>query len=66
MEPDGRIKKLVDAEKDDKKVIEEIYSCLSRPPTEKEMTLVDFSAGASRLETAQDLTWALLNSPAFV
>jgi len=39
---------------------------LSRPPTEKEREAVDFSAGGSRLEIAQDLTWALMNSPAFL
>ena len=35
------------------------------PPTESERTTVDFSTG-SRLEVAQDLTWALMNSPAFL
>jgi len=64
---DSRIKKLVEAETDNKKVIEEIYlGCLSRLPTEKELAAVDFAAGSSRLEVAQDLTWALMNSPAFL
>lgn len=64
---DNRIQKLVDSESDDKKLVEQIYySCLSRPPTEKEMAAIDFSNGGTRLEVAQDLTWALLNSPAFL
>jgi hypothetical protein len=65
--PDSRIAKLVNTEKDDRKLIEEIYlSCLSRPPTEKELKAVEFKQGANRLEVAQDLAWALLNSPAFL
>jgi hypothetical protein len=65
--PDNRIKKLVDSESDDRKVVEEIYlSCLSRMPNEKEIAAIDLSEGSSRLETAQDLAWALLNSPAFL
>ena len=52
--------------KDDNKVVEDIYlACLNRPPTEKEMAAVDLTK-ASRLEIAQDLAWALLNSPAFL
>jgi hypothetical protein len=65
--PANRIVKVVEAEQDDKKVAEEIYmSVLSRPPTENETAAVDFSTGGSRLEAAQDLAWALMNSPAFL
>jgi hypothetical protein len=65
--PDNRIKQIVDEEKDNKKVVEEIYlACLSRLPTEKEIAVIDFSGGASRLEVAQDMAWALMNSPAFL
>jgi hypothetical protein len=65
--PDNAIKKLVDSEPDNEKVVEEIYyRVLSRPPTAKELAAVSFTADASRLETAQDLTWALFNSPAFL
>ena len=64
--PTNYIAKVVEAEKDDKKVVEDIYlACLNRPPTEKEMAAIDLTK-ASRLETAQDLAWALLNSPAFL
>jgi len=65
--PTNRIAKVVETEKDDKKVVEEIYySVLSRPPTANELAGTDFSAGGSRLEAAQDLAWALMNSPAFL
>jgi hypothetical protein len=65
--PDSNIRRLVASEKDDRKVLEELYfSILSRPPTEQEMKLADFSGAPSRLEGAQDIAWALLNSPAFL
>ncbi|MBI3417325.1 MAG: DUF1553 domain-containing protein, partial [Verrucomicrobia bacterium] len=65
--PDNGIKRLMDSEKEDKKVVESLYySILSRPPTEKELASVDFSTSANRFEGAQDLAWALLNSPAFL
>jgi hypothetical protein len=64
---DSRIAKLAETEKDDKKLVEEIYlSCLSRPPTEKELKAVEFKKDTNRVEVAQDLAWALLNSPAFL
>jgi hypothetical protein len=64
---DNRVKKIVEAESDDHKVVEEIYlSVLNRFPTAKETAAIDFKAGGTRLEVAQDLTWALLNSPAFL
>ncbi|HKQ40346.1 MAG TPA: DUF1549 and DUF1553 domain-containing protein [Verrucomicrobiae bacterium] len=64
--PDNKIAKLVENQKDDKKLVEEIYlSCLNRLPSEKEIAAVDLSKGP-RLEIAQDLTWALINSPAFL
>jgi hypothetical protein len=63
----NRISKLVESEKEDKKLVEEIYlSCLCRPPTEKEQAAVKFESPTNRLEVAQDLAWALLNSPAFL
>ncbi len=65
--PDSRVAKLVQTEKDDRKLVEDIYlSCLSRPPTEKELKAVEFKSDADRLAVAQDLAWALLNSPAFL
>jgi len=65
--PENRLKKLVESEPDDRKVIEELYlACLNRPPTEKELAGIQLGEGDERLEGAQDLTWALLNSPAFL
>jgi hypothetical protein len=64
---DSRIARLAETEKDDRKLVEEIYlSCLSRPPTEKELKAVEFKKDTNRVEVAQDLAWALLNSPAFL
>ncbi len=64
---DNRVAALVASETDDRKVVEEIYlSCLSRPPTSRELETLRLGTGAQRLESAQDLTWALLNSPAFL
>jgi hypothetical protein len=53
----------------DQKVVEEIFlSTLCRMPTQKEKAagLETLKAGANRTEGAQDLMWALLNSPAFL
>jgi hypothetical protein len=64
--PKSTIAKLVETQKDDKKLVEEIYlSCLDRFPTEKETAAVDMDM-APRLDVAQDLAWALINSPAFL
>ncbi len=66
-QPDNRIAKLVKSEADDKKLVEEIYfAVLNRPPTEKEITSVNLAQAPTRLEGAQDLAWALMNSPAFL
>jgi len=65
--PTNRIARLVETEKDDRKVVEDIYlSVLSRPPTATELSAVNLSEGGSRLEMAQDLAWALMNSAAFL
>ena len=65
--PDSKIAKLVETDKENKKLVEDIYlSCLNRLPTEKELTTVDLFKPEGRLEVAQDLAWALLNSPAFL
>jgi hypothetical protein len=65
--PNTRIVQIVNATKDDKKVIEELYlSILNRMPTAQELEMVKLAAGPKRLESAQDLAWALLNSSAFL
>ena len=64
---DSHFAKIVAKEKDDRKVVEEIYlNCLNRPPTDAEIAAVKLGEGDKRLEGAQDLAWALLNSPAFL
>ena len=64
----SRIVAVVKANADDRKVVEELYyAILNRPPTEGEVK--DISLGGEekqRLEAAQDLAWALLNSAAFL
>ena len=65
--PENRIKKIVESEKEDAKVVEAIYmAVLNRRPTGQELMAVNLSEGGSRLEVAQDLAWALFNSPAFL
>ena len=58
----------MESEPDNRKVVDEIYyAILSRPPTDAEAAAVDLGDGPEqRLEVAQDLAWALLNSPAFL
>jgi hypothetical protein len=66
-EPDNFVARLVSSQGDDRKVVEDLYlAILSRPPSEKETAMADLKAGGNRLEAAQDLAWALLNSPAFL
>jgi hypothetical protein len=65
--PENRIKKIVEEEKDDGKVIESIYlAVLNRKPTSQEANEIKLATGSERLEGAQDLAWALFNSPAFL
>jgi len=59
--------RLVNAEPDNKNVVDGIYyMVLNRPPTDAELAAVDLGKGSHRVEVAQDLSWALLNSPAFL
>src|SRR5260370_27775387 len=65
--PDTRFKKIVASNSDDAKVVEWIYlAVVNRPPTPQEIASVNLSEGGQRLEAAQDLAWALFNSPAFL
>ena len=64
---DNAIAKLVKTEPDNRKVIDQIYyMTLDRPATEKESSDLDLGTGPQRLQVAQDLAWALMNSPAFL
>jgi len=68
-DPNGRVATLVKANTDDRKLVEEVYlATMSRFPTKAEMdaALKHISTAKDRLEGAQDLMWALLNSPAFL
>ena len=63
----SRLNQFVEKEADNRRVIEEIFfSVLNRPPTQRELLEVDLGKGEKRVEVAQDLTWALLNSPSFI
>jgi len=65
--PDSRIIEIVKTQPDNRKVIEDLYvAILNREPTEKETSEINLGQGPGRLATAQDLAWALLNSPAFL
>lgn len=69
LDPKGRVATLAREVADDAKLVEEIYlATFSRFPSKKETeTAVRHIRGASnRAEGAQDLAWALLNSPAFL
>jgi hypothetical protein len=67
--PQGLIARLVAARTDDRTLIEDIYlSVLGRGPTDDELqkSLGYFVAIDTKAEAAQDLMWALMNSPAFL
>ncbi|MBI3861828.1 MAG: DUF1553 domain-containing protein [Planctomycetia bacterium] len=67
--PQGLIARLLAANTDEKTLIEDLYlSVLNRYPTDPERTTAAgyFLGVASRAEAAQDLMWALMNSPAFL
>ncbi len=69
IDPNGRISTLLKANPDDGKIAEEMYlAALSRLPSPDEMAKAKeyLAAGASKVEGAQDLLWALINSPAFL
>lgn len=67
---DGRVKKLVDSKLSPEEIVGELYlAALSRGPTPHELTIARaaFAAkGATRQAAAEDVLWALLNSPEFV
>ena len=67
--PSGRIAQLIKANLSDDRLIEDIFlSVVCRMPTAKERAsgLRYLKKAASRSEGAQDLMWALINSPAFL
>lgn len=67
--PNGRLTQLLKTNPSDEKLVEDVFlSTLCRMPTAKERqaALANFKASANRAEGAQDLMWALINSPAFL
>ncbi len=65
----GRIAQLLKANPTDDKIVEEIFlATFSRFPTakEKKTALTTLHISSNRAEGAEDLMWALLNSPAFL
>lgn len=66
--PQGLISKLVTAKAEPKQMVEEIYlSVLNRMPTDAERTQGEKYVVDNKLaDGAQDLMWALINSPAFL
>jgi hypothetical protein len=69
VDPNGRIAGLVKSNADDTQIAEEMYlAALSRLPTADELVKAkDYLAKSpTKAEGAQDLLWALMNSPAFL
>jgi hypothetical protein len=65
----GRIAKLMATNPTDDKIVEEIFlSALCRMPSEREKkaSLDTLKSAANKADGAQDLLWALVNSPAFL
>ena len=69
IDPEGRIAQLIKTNQDDRALVEELYlATLSRLPEKNEYAVaIEHLANAgSKEEGAQDLLWALINSPAFL
>ena len=69
IDPEGRIAQLIKTNQDDRVLVEELYlATFSRLPEKNEYAVaVEHLANAeSKEEGAQDLLWALINSPAFL
>lgn len=65
--PNTRITRILEREKNDQNAVTELYlAILNRPPTHAELTQAKLGNGPERLKAAQDLSWALLNSAAFL
>ena len=68
VDPKCRVSSLIKKGSTDSQIVKELFwASLSRPPSKQELSsLAKFGEGASRLLAAQDLLWALTNSPAFL
>jgi hypothetical protein len=66
-EPNGRIAQLAGSIPDDPHLADALYlAILCRHATDPEKSQVQFGQGPARIANAQDLAWALMNSPAFL
>ena len=69
IDPAGRVATFLKSKPDDAKIVEEMYlAALSRRPNpvEIEKGKAYLAASTSKAEGAQDLLWALMNSPSFL
>ena len=69
IDPEGRIAQLIETNKDDRVLVEELYlATFSRLPDKNEyaVAIEHLTNAESKEEGAQDLLWALINSPAFL
>ena len=69
IDPEGRIAQLIKTNKDDRVIVEELYlATFSRLPEKSEYAVAveHITNAESKEEGAQDLLWALINSPAFL
>ncbi|MEE2887733.1 MAG: DUF1549 domain-containing protein, partial [Planctomycetota bacterium] len=68
IDPGCRIRPMIDANATDAQIVTELYwATLSRQPSPEELSkLGGLGTGEDRLLAAQDLLWALANSPAFL
>lgn len=67
--PQGRINRLIEQKVDTKELVDEIYlAAICRLPTPEEAEQANAYVGevGNPAEAAQDLMWALINSPAFL
>ena len=67
--PDGRIAQLMKQSPTNRQLVEEIYlATICRFPTPAELSQAYgyLARAGSRTEGAQDLMWALINTPAFL
>lgn len=63
----SRIEQLLKSAKDDRDLIEQIYvTTVSRKPSEQEMGVAQTALQPDRRHGAENLQWALINSPEFI
>jgi hypothetical protein len=69
VDPNGRIATLMKSNPDERKIVEELFlAVLNRLPRDDELANIvpQLAATADKTQAAQDLMWALINSPAFL